>query len=51
MEDEEVTRFIGLLTEWRDKGLNWGDCCELRTFKNQFSDAIEEYYQEWSSFV
>jgi hypothetical protein len=49
MNEVEIRRFIVLLKKWANDNLTWGECCELREFKYQFSDSIERYYQEWQS--
>lgn len=49
MNDLEIHRFIELLEKWANNDLTWGECRELREFKYQFSDSIEQYYQEWRS--
>ncbi|WP_170163382.1 hypothetical protein [Brevibacillus gelatini] len=46
MNKVEIRRFIALLEKWVNNELTWR---ELREYKYQFSDSIEQYYQEWQS--
>jgi hypothetical protein len=49
VNSEKIDHFISLLQKWKNDDLNWGECCELREFGYQYSDAIDEYWKAWVS--
>jgi diphthamide synthase subunit DPH2 len=49
LSGHEILQMIELLEKWKDGNLTFGECCELREFKYQFSDVIEEYWRRFKA--